>query len=408
MEIIKRRRKIQMRSRSLVFSITFLLAICLVTSCKKSHWQGSIEVVDGVSVIKNPMFPANKDKSPLKFEESFIIDFERDDLVNVGITEVLNFDVDSQGNIYILVTRTSENWIYKFNSSGTYISAFGRQGQGPGEIKNPYMLRINNKNEILVSERTRSRLIIYNSMGDLIKEIPLAPNHEMATLLENGLIFAMEANFYPDEGVTQMPIVLCSPKLKTLTMLHPGYKIPNWVRAKKINGLRTNINWFPWSLSDKNIYIGNEDNGYELLVYDLTGTLMKKIQKEYTPVPVPESVKKDVLDDILRPELEQFKIKDKIYFPKNMYPFQYFVADDKGMLYVMTYEKGENPGEYLFDIFDSNGIFAGRTRLDNSGNETTAKWGGPFQVKVKNDLIYSLRKKESGYQELIVYKFLKN
>jgi len=203
-----------------------------------------------------------------------------------------------------------------------------------------------------------------------------------------------------------MPIVLCNSELKTLTTLHPGYKIPNWVRAKKINGLRTNINWFPWSLSDKDIYIANDDKGYELLVYDFTGTLIKKIQKEYAPVQVPESVKKDVLDDILRPELEQFNIKDKIYFPKYMYPFQYFVTDDMGTLYVMTNEKGEKPGEYLYDIFDPDGIFIERMRLDNSGNEETAKWGGPYQVRVRNDHIYSLRKKESGYQELIIYKLV--
>lgn len=397
-----------MRKMALVSSITFFSVICLLISCKKSHWQGSTEVVDGVSVIKNPLLLKNEHKSPLQLEKSFIFDFERDDMAEVGITEVFGFDVDYQGNIYILLRRTSENWIHKFNNKGDHISSFGRQGQGPGEIKSPYMIRINKKNEILISERTRSRLIIYNSIGDLMNEIPLAPNHEMATLLENGLILAMKANFNPDEGDTQMPIVLCSPELETLTTLHPGWKIPNWVRAKKINGIRTNINWFPWSLSDKNIFIGNDDNGYELLVYDLAGTLTKKIQKEYTPVPVPESVKKDVLDDILRPELEHFHIKDKIYFPKYMYPFQYFITDDMGTLYVMTYEKGEKPGEYLFDVFDPDGLFIDRMRLDNSGNEITANWGGPFQVRVRNGRIYSLRKKESGYQELIVYKLSKD
>ncbi|MCD6517593.1 MAG: hypothetical protein J7L72_09310 [Candidatus Aminicenantes bacterium] len=66
------------------------------------------------------------------------------------------------------------------------------------------------------------------------------------------------------------------------------------------------------------------------------------------------------------------------------------------------------PWEYLFDIFDPDGIFVGRTRLANSGNEITAKWGGPFQVRVRNDCIYSLRKKESGYQEMIVHKLSKD
>jgi hypothetical protein len=94
--------------------------------------------------------------------------------------------------------------------------------------------------------------------------------------------------------------------------------------------------------------------------------------------------------------------KGKLYFPDSMPPFQYFFPDDQGRLFVMTFEKGETPGSYLYDIFNPDGVFVGRTSLDNSGNEATEIWGGPFEVRAKNDLLYYLRAKPSGYQELVV------
>ena len=396
-----------MKARTLLITIT-IISIGF-TSCtpKESAWQGTIEEVDGVTVVKNPLNPMSGDNGNLKLEESFTIDFEKDELAEVGISDIGGFDVDSEGNVYFWCFVSSENLIYKFNSQGRFLISFGHQGQGPGELESPTMLRINEKDEIIVSERRRARLIIFNTNGNLIKEIPTAPNQQdITTLLENETILALEANFIPEEGVTQMPIVLRNIELETIITLHPGYKIPNWVRAKEINGVRTDIAWFPWSISSGNIYIGNDENGYELLVFNLDGTLIRKIQKEYNPVPVQESVKEAVLKAILLPELEQFKIKDKISFPENMPPFQYFFTDDEGRLYVMTFEQGEKPEEYIYDIFNPEGLFIGRMSLDNSGNEVTAKWGGPFEAKARSNHLYSLRIKTSGYMELVVYKMI--
>lgn len=78
----------------------------------------------------------------------------------------------------------------------------------------------------------------------------------------------------------------------------------------------------------------------------------------------------------------------------------------------MTYEKGEGEKDYVYDIFNPEGFFISRTVLENSGNSLGAPpfqglstpWGGPDDVKVKNNLLYYLRSKESGYQELVVYK----
>jgi len=74
-------------------------------------------------------------------------------------------------------------------------------------------------------------------------------------------------------------------------------------------------------------------------VYDLDENLLRRIKKEYRPVDYPEDEKKA--------------------FPA----IQHFFLDDEGRLLVMTHEKWENPKEFMFDIFNPEGIFIGGKSL---------------------------------------------
>ncbi len=65
----------------------------------------------------------------------------------------------------------------------------------------------------------------------------------------------------------------------------------------------------------------------------------------------------------------------------------------------MTHEEGINPGEYMYDIFNSEGVFVGRMSLWNY-RELHAP---AFTIKAKKNHLYCLREKESGYRELVVY-----
>jgi len=64
------------------------------------------------------------------------------------------------------------------------------------------------------------------------------------------------------------------------------------------------------------------------LIYDTEGKLLQKIRKEYNPVPVTQSYKTEYVK-----------------------------------LFVMTYEPGNNTGEFIYDVFNEDGIFFYRTSL---------------------------------------------
>jgi hypothetical protein len=391
--------------------IYLILVISLLFYCAPKQDKVERIIEDGVEVVLNHLEPykIKGEPSTLILEEEFILDLERDDLAEAGMMDIGGFDVDSEGNIYLWCIMSSEDFIFKFNPKGEFVRSIGRKGQGPGELEGPFNLRINDRDEILVSERRRKKLVVINKNGDFIREIPIAGNHFMMTLLENRKILAMQSIFIREEGVTELPIVIYNENLEEVATLHKGQKAPNWVLAKEINGLTTNVNLSSWSISKGLVYLGNQDNGYEFLVFNSEGILIRKIRKEYAPVKVPAYVKEKVFERIdnhpvlKRPDL---KIKNKIYFPDNMLPFQYFFTDDKGRLFVMTHEKGKRPKEFVHDIFSHDGVFIGRTSLDNSGNRLAAMWGGPFDVRAQDNRLYCMRGKDSGYQEIVVHKMI--
>ena len=342
--------------------------------------------------------------SHLRLEKKLIIDFESPDLAAVGIPKITGFDVDSRGNIYVWSYRSSENFIFKFEPSGKFDHSFGRSGEGPGEIGALSYLRINEKDEIIISDFGRNKLILMSTAGNAINEVQLPSNMNPATFLANGKVLAWSSVFRPEEGIGELQVVLCDRELNELAILGPTEKLPNWARAKRINGLQAYPTLGQGSISKGHIYVGNKQCGYQVSVYDLDGHLFRKIRKEYHPVAVPEDLREKVLSVFDMPIHKGQK--NKLYFPDSMPPIQYFFADDQGRLFVMTFEKGESPGYYMYDIFNPDGVFIGRTSLDNSGNESTEIWGGPFEVRAKGNLLYCLRAKESDYQELVVYRMI--
>jgi hypothetical protein len=44
-------------------------------------------------------------------------------------------------------------------------------------------------------------------------------------------------------------------------------------------------------------------------------------------------------------------------FPEYFPPYQSFLLDDQGQMYVRTFTKGKAKGEYEFDVFDPEGKF---------------------------------------------------
>jgi hypothetical protein len=378
-----------------IIYLALIITILLCCVLKQEKVERIIE--DGVEVIVNHSEPYKIEEEPstLHLEEEFTIDSEKDEILEVGVTDIKDFDIDSEGSVYFFQERENdENLVYKFDRNGNFVKTFGKRGQGPGEIHSPRYMNITNKDEIPIQDHNSARFFVFDKEGALTKEIRLGSERDFIFYpLENGNYLKYGLYFDPPTNHIHDILQLYNSKFEVLKELDMCDYGPIFSVAQKIEGTPR---VFICKVSDGKIYVGHEKRGYEILIYDLDGDLIKKVRKEYAPVDVSQKFKENWLINIGRR-------KNRLFFPDNMPPFHYFFLDDEGRLYVKTYEKGDKPNEYMHDIFNSDGAFI--TKKSIAGYGMWIYPGIPLdRAKAKNNRIYCIREKENGYKELVVYK----
>jgi len=163
---------------------------------------------------------------------------------------------------------------------------------------------------------------------------------------------------------------------------------------------------FSWDLSDDSIFIGSEENGYEIHVYDFDGALIRKIKKEYTQVPYSKEQRNEVLKRLEEPDAEF--LRKKIILPEYNPPFQHLFVSNDNQLFVMTFEPGENTGEFKTDVYNADGILISKFSLNLWLSGDIFQPGGSLDswTSALKNRLYCVREKESGYKELVVYQMV--
>ena len=381
--------------------VLFVVVVCLLAYCGPK--QAGVERImeDGVEVVINHLEPYKVKGEPatLRLEEEFTIDTERDEIAEVGLADIRDFDVDSEGSIYFFHGREFDrNVIHKFDKEGNFLKPLGKRGQGPGEIQFPVVMYVTDKGEIPIQDGNTQKLYVFDTEGGLIRETRIQSEEAFGNFvfypLENGNYLKYGEYFDPESQHRQHILQLCDPNFKMFKELDrcDHGKAMSFSQEKRIFTPRV----FIAQISEGKIYVGHEKRGYDIWVYDSDGNLMKKIRKEYTPADVPEAYKENWLINIGR-------YKDRLVFPDKMPPFHYFFLDDEGRLYVKTYEKGTQRDEYMHDIFNADGLFIARASMLGFGS-----WIYPGDSlnrgKARNGRFYCIREKDSGFKELAVYR----
>jgi len=348
---------------------------------------------DGVEVIVNHLKPYKIEGTPstLHLEKVFTIDTEKDHVAERGLVDLDNFDIDSKGNIYCLYNRSRENCIFKFGNNGDFVDSFGRRGRGPGEVNNTMFLSINSLDEIIIQNFFEPKLLILSSDGNLINEIPSPSNLPNVKQMENENYFTYES-LWSGPGTGQMVWSVFSPDFKKIKEIEK--------QGIQGDGSKFSYERHVSYATEENIYMGKKSQPYEVCVYDSEGDLKRIIKKDYKPIKISDDYKKERAK--YREDMKKKGRRPppaKLYFPEYWPAFYELFADEAGWLFVMTYEISSNPRQFVYDIFNPDGIYIGIMSLDNYRGTYS-----PFPAKAKNNRIYCIREKESGYKELVVYK----
>ena len=130
------------------------------------EWKGTIEVDNGLTIIKNP-------KEPLYGEDVFYLEEElkigerngREEYIFSRLSQLV---INDRGDIYAL--DILENHIKMFNKKGEYIKTIGRKGQGPGEISGlPTYFTLGNQHELILVDQ--NGVSFFSLEGDFLKRI---------------------------------------------------------------------------------------------------------------------------------------------------------------------------------------------------------------------------------------------
>ena len=346
----------------------------------------------GVEVVINHVEPYRIKGQPSTFslEKVLSIDMERTDLVEAGLGSGGEWDVDDNGNIFIVGFKNKENYIYRFDRAGLLTGSFGRRGQGPGELQWPFLSGVSKDGEVALTDYLQ-KFIVYDLNGAILRELKLRRPTLHIDVLGNGKYLAFRLR--PDLSTASAyvdALTLCDSEFTDLKILD---------RYERASDNTRQVPYFMWRVSGDRIIIANEARGYEFWVYDLDGNLVRKVRKEYRPVRVTEEIK----DAILGPEYRRSGIPQDKYFPNPLPPLNQFFADDEGRIFVMTYEPGPNPGEYIWDIFNPEGVFIGRKALNILW---ASLYLGPRYTFIKKGHLYCHQEKETGFHEFVVYKMI--
>jgi len=373
-----------------------MILLCLIPGllhCGPKRDTVERYVEDGVEVIVNHLEPYDiGGPSRLSLQELFTIDTEDEEIINLGIPDIFGFAVNSLGEIYILRNIQGEgDFVYMFDGSGKFIKSFGPQGQGPGEFQNPHHIAIDHGDNILIYDMGPQILHKYDRDGILIDDYRISGDEVRISAGPDGNLLAAAHSQVQDKGrmSNTRTLKLMNPDLEALRVIDEFSFEWRPERARIIEPLLC------WSGSREHIFVANEDRGYEIWVCDSQGRLGRKIRKEHKRIPVSKEYQEKILKQF--PEGMREQVRKMGEFPDYLPPIQNLVAADGGTLFVATFELGENPGEFLYDIFNPDGVFIGRTSLD------VWIWEVHMWAEIKGCRLYCLQAKDSGFRQVVVY-----
>ena len=372
-------------------AICFFLILMLFALCKPKKDDVERIIENGVEVVLNHIEPykIKGESTNFTLEKELFIDFAREDIGEMGIANATDFEIDSKGNIYFVYSNKDGDMIFKFDGQGNFVTSFGPKGQGPGEMQFIIWSGIDSQDNLIISDNGNRKVLLFNPDGDFVKETRFPPNVGSIFPLDNGNYISL-SNKAIDEKV-HWAFSISDSNFEEIKVLDTQDTEPYDIDAQGMRGVNT-VPLFKRKISKNYIYVISEERGYEILKYDLVGNLVQRIRKEYEPVKVSDEVKQE-----RKERYEQYGMK--VWYPKYWLPICDFFLDDIGRIYVMTFERGENPGEFMYDIFNQQGIFIARKSLNIyfEGDRSV------YAKSIRNRL-YFFQENKDGFRKFHVYK----
>jgi hypothetical protein len=327
------------------FYIAWILAsmvICFVSCSKqKTKWEGTIEEVDGVTVMKNPGLPS---RGTILLELEKIREINPYDYPEIGLRSFYSVR-DEDGEVILFDSNRAE--AYRFDSKGEYIGGLIRKGQGPGEFQQFQHLRIFFLDDQIWAT-SMIKLAKFDKKGDFLEEQKFDESPDL--FVDKTRYITIKRPWIEGKQLWKVTLVNFGTKKDTVFF----EAVRDWYIRK--GNTYFSDSWATPSIcyaycpfSSKVYAALNEE--YKVCAYDLEGKLIQTIEKPHQKVRISKKDKDFLMDWALRNESYRWMV--------DAYPDALAVIRDMAVLprgYLVVY-RIIGPKEFDIDVFDPEGKY---------------------------------------------------
>jgi hypothetical protein len=344
------------------------------TATRAAEWKGSTETVDGIEYAHNPAEPMDGATSA-ELTELWRIGGDSDG--EGELFGVINrVKTDESGNVYLLDQQLNE--VKVFSPDGEYLRTIGREGEGPGEFRNPLDMCFLADGNLAVMQMAPGRLVMFTPAGDPAGDHALprlegggTPGLVRGDALGDRLLLLISTNtpgqnkvdihrslvLVDSDGVQQKQLLTSTRELEFIKFT---FDETVWVTFDN-----------RWSvLPGGDLYAVENYLPYEISVWNREGNKKRVIQREYTHYERSQEQRQeqhDIFDGFLQNQLPQYDIKVS---PYDSDVTQIYPREDGSLWVLSSRGARDQPDGALgvFDVFDDEGHFVRQVTLLGQGD----------------------------------------
>ena len=352
--------------------IVSIFVLSISCTRQSSEWEGTIVNIKDITVVKNPRKPLHPPEI-FSFEEDLRIG-EAEGPIEYMFSSIQGIDVDGDENIY--VADDEEVNIKVYDKSGKYLSTIGKEGQGPGEIGRPYGVQVIDNREVMIHDGKNRKVHYFSLKGEFLRAKKFGTLWHSDLLSISNVYYAIVWLREPPNS--RMELMKLDSELKKLDTI--GYmSMPDPPAPYRL--FRPVIDFK--IMHNGYLLYGYPEEAYELQIIHTDGRVLKKIIKDFNPIPVSEKDKKAAREAMGPDAKLEFETYCPAYFG--------FVTDDRGWIYVRTWERTEGGEGFFYDVFDDEGKYFVKIQLD-------------FQPQIwHKGKIYSIEEDDQGFHVIKRY-----
>lgn len=314
---------------------------------KRQPPQAQTAMESGITVVKNPGRPLYpKAKMSLIQEHSWSAREEG----GQALSTIDSFAVGGDGAVFLCDEQTAV--ITSYSATGVRLGSFRTDAEEAGGLEHPRIVGLTDSGELAVESGGHRTLAFYTRDGGLLRSVSLAAFNIFRLGVDPRGRILMHYYRYRSPNVIYH-LRLFDAGLKELWS-YGQYWEPQSIGADFYVYLP--ILW--WTIDARGGVVYGHPQRYELKAFDENGSPVRVIRREGKPLAVSEAEK-----EAYRREYAKAPYV-RLHFPEAHSAYQKFTVDEKGWMYVMTWERANKGAGYWYDVYDDKGLYTARVALD--------------------------------------------